>query len=332
MRITEEAVLKAAGIGTGDGLIEVLRDGFPSHVIRVQSTAFPGRPSVIIKACPDGSREPDVLQSLYNAALPVPAVLDLRQGDGFRAMLLEDVGNDVLYKHPNARSYMRAAAEIARIHRRFDQSDLGAELAKLLPEYDTARWASIIASAARGTLERFEDGTYRGDSLSGGASLPDTLKNLEEETLSIMMEPEQTTSLTRTLVHGDYHEGNVLIRPGEETGFEQLVIVDWGDARWDSGFFDLVSLCEVAHRMGTVVLDYRQVVDSYLQARYAGLGGPSHLAVEVEWHKCSVLRAWDELRWFSETGEDFGDRVPREVETIRSHLRWFRESDAIDGR
>lgn len=242
--ISMESVLETAGIRSEQHLVQVLRDGFPSYAIRVRP-ASPERPTVIVKACPDGSWEPDVLLRLHRAGFPVPAVLDMRQGDGFRAVVMEDVGEDVLHKHPDEGSYLRAAEEIAWIHRRCDTSGL--------------------------------------------------------EGL-------------------DYHDGNVLIgaAQGQEAG--QLVIVDWDSARLDSGFFDLVSLCDVADRMGTLRVDHARIMEAYLRERCAGGTYPRADAVETEWRRCCVLRAWNELRWFSETGEDFGDRVAREARIIGENL------------
>lgn len=353
LNITLEAALQIAGVGTDYNLVEVLRDGFPSYVIRVQTAAFPGRPSVIIKACPGASTEPEVLRHLRSAGLSVPAVLDVRQGDGFRVIVLEDVGRDALYKHPCTLYYLRAAEEIAQIHRRFETwaPDMshervtpiatgatemstgagpatipaGADVIELLTRYDAATWSSAARAGARVTLQRFEDGTYQGWNQSEVKTLSDTLRRLEEETLAVLEELGEESTFPHTLVHGDYHDGNVLICPCEDAEARRFVVVDWDSARWDSGFFDLVSLCDVADRMGTIQLDHAQVLGSYLRERCGGADWPSPHAVDVEWHRCCLLRAWGELKWFSETGEDFGDRVSREVDIIRSQVRWFRE-------
>lgn len=333
MRISTESVLEAAGIRSWEDPVEVLRDGFPSFVARVRSLAYPGRQTVILKACPDASREPDVLLYLHRAGIPVPAVLDVRQGDAFRVVVLEDVGSDALYKHPDTGSYLSAVREIARIHRRFELSITGAgrsptsDLVDLLPRYDSTAWTSVVSSGAAGTRMRLEVGTYQGSGRREVEELSEVLLALATQTLAILDRVEKTAgpfALARTLVHGDYHDGNVLIRPvqGQERG--EPVIVDWDSARWDSGFFDLVSLCDVADRMGTCRLDTEEIVEAYLQERCAGGSRPSRQAVETEWHRCCILRAWDELRWFSETGEDFGDRAAREIGIIRSHLGWFR--------
>jgi thiamine kinase-like enzyme len=151
--------------------------------------------------------------------------------------------------------------------------------------------------------------------------------------------PDVRWRLPPTLVHGDYHEGNILIRPAMEPeallqagvtarsappgAAWDLVIIDWDSARWDSGFFDLVSLYDVAERMGTCRLYPEQLIDAYLHERRVDDRCLTRRMVHTEWHRCYILRAWDELRWFSDTGEDFGSRACREVGIIQSHLSWF---------
>lgn len=153
-------------------------------------------------------------------------------------------------------------------------------------------------------------------------ALPGALRGLARRTLAALaLASPLTSEIPPTLVHGDYHDGNILIRPtqgGEEAG--QLVIVDWDSAGLDSGFFDLVSLCDVAGRMGTFRPDRTRIMEAYLRERCAGGTRPRDDVVEMEWRRCCLLRAWGELRWFSETGEDFGDRVGREVGIITCSL------------
>ena len=334
MHISMEAVLEAAGIRSGEGPVEILRDGFPSFVARVAAAAFPGHQSVVLKACPDSSREPDVLLNLYRAKTPVPAVFDIREGDGFRIIVMEDVGGDALHKHPNQEWYVAAVGEIARIHRRYDEGWMRVAVAKgklpvedkaiaaldeLLPMHDRTSWESTIREAAEGTIRRIEDGTYRGLAPREREGFLSSIDGLVTSTLCMVWEMDER--LPRTLVHGDYHDGNVLVRSREDGAGAPgpFAIVDWDSARVDSGFFDLVSLYDVAERMGTFRLDPAQMIETYLQVRWLGHPAPSDQVMAEEWRRCRILRAWNELRWFSETGEDFGDRVPREVAIIQSH-------------
>ncbi|HAI21133.1 MAG TPA: hypothetical protein DCM14_04460, partial [Clostridiales bacterium UBA8153] len=334
MHVSLGAVLQVAGIKTGHDSIEVLRGGFPSYVVRVKPPAFSRKPTVIVKACVGASREPDVLLHLHRAGFPVPAVLDIRQGDGFR-VVLEDAGTDTLCKRADPEWYMRAVREIAGMHgASVPPTKLGGSgkaLTGMLPTYDVSRWLSVVRSGLDGTVRRLKDGTYTGFDAPWGRQGRHVLESVAEKSLEMIAgwegpggpaNPEARWSLPPSLVHGDYRDGNILIRPaqarvaGERAGgwvtalaapeeaARELVIIDWDSARWDSGFFDLVSLYDVSERMGTCRLDPEQLIDTYLRTRWAEDTRLTRGIVHSEWHRCCILRAWDELRWFSETGED----------------------------
>jgi hypothetical protein len=321
-----DAILKAAGIDVPPRQVEVLRDGFPSFVLRVTSPRAPGVPSLILKACPVGSREPRVMERLSHILRSVPAVLGIACGESFDVILMEDLGARLLCDPPEVESYMRAVREIARIHRRFQVPADDDELAALVPAYDLAKWASVVRAAALGTLSRLADGTYPEAAFGGASGLRALVGELADRSLSLALTAREgaadAPALGQTLVHGDFHEGNVLLRAGERerSGRGGLGIVDWGDCRWDSGLFDLVSLVDVARRSGSLDLDEADILRWYLEERL-GRAKPGCLDVSARaWHACYVLRAWDELRWFSLTGDDYADRAARELGAIRTHL------------
>jgi hypothetical protein len=342
MRTTIEKILGAAGIIGGGHPVDVLRDGFPGYVVRVYATAFSENPTVILKACPGPSREPDVLLLLHRAGLSVPNILDVRQGEGFRVVIMEDIGTDALHKRRDPEWYMLAIREIAKIHRVFDlsmsdvvtperasvASGFVGELAALLSGYDLDKWSGVVHEAVEGTTQRLKDDTYGGLTSGEISELVSALGSLATETLSVLGDWEESTRRqtpatglsAQTLVHGDLHDGNVLIRSSHDRAGRPFAIVDWDSARLDSGFFDLVSLYDVAERMKTCRLDSRAMIATYLDARWPEAGRPSFPAAVIEWHRCRMLRAWDELRWFSTTADDFGDRVSREIEIIRMTL------------
>jgi len=341
MRITIEKVLEAAGIIGGGHPVDVLRDGFPSHVVRVSTTTFSGCPTVIMKACPHSSREPDILLCLDRTGFSVPNILDVRQGEGFRDVIMEDIGTDALHKRRDPEWYMRAVQEIAKIHKRFDLSvsDVAPErmpaisgfpagLAAILPRYDLDKWTGAVREAVDGTVQRLKDGTYRGFTPGEIDELVSVLRSLATDTLTALGDRQESykrqSSVTepsaQTLIHGDFHDGNVLVRSSPDRAICPFAFVDWDSARLDSGFFDLVSLYDVAERMETCRLDPETMIATYLDARWPNGGRPSFPAAVIEWHRCRMLRAWDELRWFSTVGDDFGDRVRREVAIIQRTL------------
>ena len=280
----------------------------------------------------------------------VPAVLDIREGDGgFRVIVMEDVGGDALHKHPDVEWYMAAVREIAKIHGWSELFHLfgGARkaLTDLLPTYNDAKWAAIVREGLEGTLRRIEDGTYAELSRRKKERLPGILRDFAEKTLAMVGDSGVYRPFSHALIHGDYHDGNILIRTpksgevvapplpkprgeleimectlgnllggGSARPPNPFAIVDWDSARWDSGFFDLVSLYDVADRMGTFPLDPKQIIQTYLSEML-----PDDLRVcgaEAEWRRCRILRAWDELRWFSTTAEDFGERAAREIDLM----------------
>lgn len=324
MQVTVEGVLRVAGMAVPHGQVQVLRSGVPSYVLRVRPPGTQGADSVIVKCCRPGSREPEVMQRLSRDLHSVPAVLNVVEGEGFRVMLLEDIGDDRLCDRPDKRSYLEAIAEIAHIHRRFELPVEDEELASLVPVYDSGKWASVVRAGAKGTLCRLEDGTYLAGKVPGARTGRRLVERLAENTLSRVVARMEAPVVPRTLVHGDFHEGNVLIRQASRpAGPRQLAIVDWGDARWDSGLFDLVSLVDVASRMGSLQLVRTEVLDCYLRERPGHSSSGMRRRCVAEWHACFVLRAWDELRWFSETGDDYGERAVRELEIMRAHLLAF---------
>ena len=346
MRTTIEVMLETAGFGR-ERPVEVLRDGFPSYVMRVSKTTLSESPTVIVKACPFSSREPDILLCLHRAGLAVPRVLDVREGEDFRVVIMEDVGIDALHKRRDPAWYMRVTWEIAEIHRQFDLGSaepgngvagrkpaalgVASDLVALLPRYDTDKWRGIVREAKDGTIQRLRDGTYLGLTLGEIDELVYLLERLANDTLRVLWEmqvregsserKEPGTGFgTPTFIHGDLHDGNVLIRSGSDYAASPFVIVDWASARLDSGFFDLVSLYDVAERMKTCRLDPEIMIATYLDARWPDGVRNDVVAAKKEWSKCRMLRAWDELRWFATTGDDFGDRARREVSIIGEML------------
>ena len=329
-----EAVLSAAGVNVPEDSVEVLRDGSPWYVLRASLSEDARHASVILKTCALTSREPEITASLSGVLECVPRVLRVGGGSGFRVMMLEDFGRRGLYECATPETYMEAVKVLGGIHRRFEgDSEQCTGIAglvpprgltewpaslQLIPTYGRKEWASTLAAAARLTSMRFADGTYRGTISRGARRLPDSLKCLLRRSLD-MLDDTWGCGLTMpsTLVHGDFHEGNILLRDGE--GSPKFGLIDWGDARRDCGLIDLVSLIDVAHRMKAVKLDEEQVLSWYLAVR----NGSSALVtpeVQAEWNLAWVLRAWMELRWFADSGEDFGERADREIGIIGARL------------
>ncbi len=339
MNISIDAALNAAGLADRAKEIRVLRDGFPSLVARVALDRHPDENSVIVKACPVASREMDTLLCLFRSGCPVPGILDVHHADGFQVIVMEDVGEDALYRHPDTVWYLRAARFIARFHASFAGRHVcDCEPLLDLPVYDRPKWGAVVEEGLAGTFRRLDEGVYTGLSAGEAAELKNRLDSLAGQTVSMLEGPDESMG-PPTLIHGDYHEGNVLIRARPrrsdgKAGAVELVLVDWDSARWDQGLFDLVSLYDVADRMKTCRLDPTLLMDAYLGAMTTSGDSPGNrrdafrrhserprdlLTSRREWRRCRVLRAWHELEWFARTGEDFGDRAIREAQIIESN-------------
>ena len=114
-----------------------------------------------------------------------------------------------------------------------------------------------------------------------------------------------------TLVHGDCHSGNMFLSS------DGMQLIDWDSAALAPGLLDLVGLVDVAQRMKESVCEkaalraaYWQTLSSATRAAYG--------SIEESWVALHVLRALLELKWFAHTGEDFGDRVQRELRTMHA--------------
>lgn len=323
---TVEAVLRCAGLDAPVDRVVALRDGTPGFVLRVspvearhdgEDATATQRDSVIVKTFPSASKEPEVTDALSKLLDCVPRVLRIADGVGFRVMVMEDLGPQGLYLHPSVASYMAAVDALAALHRRLDGVRT---LFELVPTYGRTEWESTVAEAARLTAERLTDGAYAELELPVQRRLAHSLDPLlqrSQQALGSVWGQADRHGLPLTLVHGDFHEGNIIVRDGT-AGASGLGVVDWGDARWDSGLFDLASLIDVSSRMKTIDLDESRVLQRYLAARAGLLSEPSWLA--SEWNLAWILRAWSELRWFAESGEDFGERAAREMRVIERRL------------
>ncbi len=117
-----------------------------------------------------------------------------------------------------------------------------------------------------------------------------------------------------TLLHGDCHSGNLFL--ADEN---QLCLIDWGSAMLGPGLFDIVGLVDVARRMHESIGD----VDHLLQLYWNNLSDSSRSAygdLQRAWQVLRLCRSLLELHWFTRTGDDYGQRVNRELEIMEEVL------------
>jgi thiamine kinase-like enzyme len=333
-----DSLLEAVGISPASCSLTVLAGGDwgrPSLVLRVAFVRLPSRQgspalpsSVILKCCPSGSREPEVTRAVGTALSVAPRVLRTAMYGNRPLVCMEDLGSIAIADEPSPRLYREAVHLVAGIHAEFRGRTSSIPLAM----WDNTKWTEVVRLASQATSTRFSDGTY---ALPRGVTEGDIVRRIAQvhkdscrcmRTLSVLEETAGTWPLT--LTHGDYHDGNIVISsdrvpPIDEGTPTRLKIVDWGDARWDTGLTDLVSLIDVARRMGTFDLDEQEVLHWYVTAMEAAgkrLTDRLHEELALRWPIAWILRCWDELRWFAETGEDYGDRAMRELEIIEYRL------------
>jgi hypothetical protein len=210
---------------------EPLHGGLESTVIRARVTSSL-QPSVIpsafvIKQLPSGRDREALVYSLLWQRLrrpPAPRVFggDLVQDRTY--LYLEDVRADVPWPWANTCVTSLVCRELARLHQ---STALPREPFAWDYETELTRSAEStleLADAARDASGR-RYWTRMGDLRCVVAALPDIRRYLLAGTL--------------TIIHGDLHPGNVLVRTRGDT--REAVFIDWGRARLGSPLEDVSS-------------------------------------------------------------------------------------------
>lgn len=199
---------------------------------RVYMRVTRGRASLFVLAVHPAPFDPATLRQLAVGAtltrlsIPVPAVLD-HAGD-LGILALEDLGNDTL------QDWMRAPGrDPAKLYR--DAIDIIARMQRSgvapagtsPPPFDTTFDVATLSRELAYFRSEFL-GAYRQIALDGatGTALDDEFVAIAEE---LAGEP-------RVLCHRDFHSRNLMVRN------EELVVIDFQDARMGPATYDLVSL------------------------------------------------------------------------------------------
>jgi aminoglycoside phosphotransferase (APT) family kinase protein len=132
-----------------------------------------------------------------------------------------------------------------------------------------------------------------------------------------------------TVLHGDVHSRNVILRAGAE----QPVLIDWGRARLGSELEDVSSWL---HSLGTWVPEIRRSHDTLLRRYLAARGLPTALLRTVRdayWLALASNSLAGALGYQLAVALDTVGRSPRErvdaVAALRQHLRVIRRADAV---
>jgi len=182
-------------------------------------------PGARIAGPADVVRQGRIMAALHAAGLPAPAIPAMSEEpavDGRPFVLMEAIDGDRIEetgtRHPShdiAASAVQVLKELQALP--LDETGIGAEEPGTL-QAEMMRWAWLMQRAP-------EELTTRAGELGG---------------LLVAGVPAEREP---TLVHGDYHYGNMLFR-----GAEVVAVLDWEIAQIGQPLLDLGCLCVVSHR------------------------------------------------------------------------------------
>jgi aminoglycoside phosphotransferase (APT) family kinase protein len=182
-------------------------------------------PGARISGPADVVRQGRIMAALHAAGLPtpaIPAMTDEAVVDGRPFVLMEAVEGERIEEagelHPPREIAGSAMRVLKRLHALpIERSGIGAEEPVGL-QAEMMRWAWLMQRAP-------EELTTRAGELGG------------------LLAKEVPDEREPTLVHGDYHYGNMLFR-----GAEVVAVLDWEIAQIGQPLLDLGCLCVVSHR------------------------------------------------------------------------------------
>ena len=194
-------------------------DGPPRYVLRLPP------PGARIAGPADVVRQGRIMSALHDAGLPSPAIPLMSSDpviDGRPFILMEAVDGTRIEKAATEHKAIDIASSAVGVLKRLhalplDQTGLGDEESVGL-QSEMMRWAMLMQRAP-------EELTVRAGELGG--------------LLAVQLPVERAP----TLVHGDYHYGNMLFR-----GPEVVAVLDWEIAQLGQPLLDLGCLCIVAIR------------------------------------------------------------------------------------
>lgn len=272
----------AAAVGAAVSLrLEPLHGGLESSVARVTVTG--ATPVVALPPCfvvkelrPGRYRESDVYRLLWEHLDPPPSprVLAIDTSSDDHHLYLEDV--QAISEWPWSETGHAAAVcrALARLH---DCSSL--PIAGLAWDYEAELSASAASTLDFARYARDRSGRRHwpraGDLQRVVAGLPDCRARL--------------LSAGRTVIHGDVHPGNVILRVGG--GPTEVALIDWGRARLGSPLEDVASWL---HSLGCWEAEARRrhdtLLSAYLRARRdGGVAGTEFRALYALASACNGL-------------------------------------------
>ncbi|MCK5115135.1 MAG: aminoglycoside phosphotransferase family protein [Candidatus Aegiribacteria sp.] len=285
-----------------------IRDWSESRVIRVEGTRC-GKPAIsYLKWFPRGG---DTELAVYNfagqhASFPAPGATAVMV-EGKEWLLLDCADGTLLADIARAdtpEAYIATARRMARFHMQAIGDGWTSEMSGLGTL--KVRIEALSTSVLKDLRRMVSEGKYHGVNLS--------LLSLVE-TASAQLWPELTEdfrSYPDSLIHGDCHYGNLFLTPQDG-----ICLIDWGSASLAPGLMDLAALVDVTLRMDEQDIHEPDVLAAYFdelsQSEREAYGNRDRA-----WDVCRSVRAFLELEWFATTGDDYGQRVQRELTLLRA--------------
>lgn len=283
----------------------VLRDWEASRVERVVAVVERTTKQIIVKQVPPSDPEAGIYLALRSSGLsciPLLHALVRRQDD--QVLVIEYIEGPGLYAMATQDNYRRAVDQLVMVHSHF--------------------WER------RDQLESFGLPLHTGPFLQqrSGLALSECRSRIEERVYSEIRQSHVdevvpayeayvaalpfVSAQPITLVHGDYHFGNIIL------GHDGTpMIIDWGSAAGGIGLLDLVALLDVAARMGSPVPDPDDLIGRYFDGTRQRIGPwITRSNYQRLFGLCQATRSFEELNWFNSSGEDYGARALRELKII----------------
>jgi hypothetical protein len=240
--------------------VQPLHGGLESEVSRVRILQQGGHSAIpaqlVIKHLPVGfEREADVYELLWRHVDRPPAVRLLGREivAGATYLYLEEAQPLASWPWADAQRAGAVCRELARLH----------DDATLPHEAFSWNYETQLVSSAQSTLERAAD-THD----ASGRRLWRRVADLRRVVTALSRIRHRLLSGATTVIHGDMHPGNVILRAGADS---EVVLIDWARARVGSPLEDVASWL---HSLGCWEPEARRRHDTlmriYLGARRNG--------------------------------------------------------------
>jgi aminoglycoside phosphotransferase (APT) family kinase protein len=246
--------------------VQPLDGGLESAVARAriwphaEHQAIP--PQLVIKCLPQGrDREANVYNLLWQHLAPPPAVrmLGYEVVGGATYLYLEDAQPAASWPWAETQRAAAVCRALARLH---DQQ---------LP-HDAFSWdyEAELTRSATSTLTMARDARD-----AGGKRLWRRIGDLQRVVAALPDLRRRLLSRGRTIIHGDMHPGNVVVRTGADP---EVILIDWARARIGSALEDIASWL---HSLGCWEPEARRRHDTLMRTYLDARCTPQRFASEV---------------------------------------------------